>query len=794
MTAKLIAKVLLLTWIFSSVFNSHQADAVSLHRNVVAYQDSHYVMSGQTTGDTIGVLFISGGFDDDYTLDWLIGYFDHVWPFFPPGFLAGGPFEGGTCYTLIHYANEVEAFICGVPEGTPIDAFCNEYTNGATYPIHSLLDHGPSGDNTFSSDCYPDILTTVVLAYGHSTIDPVTLEVIDGPHVDDPDGAGIGVADFLEMTGFVFMEWHHRMLNYKNPHRKHALKWWYGNDAKDYPPDSPELINLKDRLEESMPEHNFVYRHGWESYMENKDPYGQDSFIPDSTETAIDELIRDEGVDQIIVVPLTGAGDSNLAHYGISWYDEDDQGVSRIPGKTYKECVEDITDGLGPKTQEDLDEYLTHKPWDKHQALYPEIVHLVEEIDPAMDLTFVRNYGEFEDFEWSVLNHLHYVVDKLSIPQSASLKVVLGHHGFSAGYMGAAECDAYFPITDDLTSRVKARILDNFSWTSTFEVVGTGFEFAETEYDPPSPDKPFGDVWSVGELIDIAINGKYVNALGQLVDNGEDNFDYVIVIPFIFDTETSDTTYGSREEIFGNNVLTSVQGKPAYARDTTDEDGTDYDADDIDAEHFTVKVFDATGWPSVPGCLDDPDCEQHNQIVYKGSTTNPTTVILSGTILAIDTSNQYALSAREYFTNAVVKAIMEKIEEPLCPIVSLAGTHQMQTDVVRSFRDKVLRNSKEGREYIKLFYSHSPELTSIIMEHPTIKAQARAVLASIIPLMHSSINDNIMAAMDRDMIDDVEDLCNAISVKARPRLKRTIQKLVEDLKEEKIFQIITRDK
>jgi hypothetical protein len=41
----------------------------------------------------------------------------------PPGFMAGGPLEGETCYTVIHYANEAESAICGLPEGTPIDTF-----------------------------------------------------------------------------------------------------------------------------------------------------------------------------------------------------------------------------------------------------------------------------------------------------------------------------------------------------------------------------------------------------------------------------------------------------------------------------------------------------------------------------------------------------------------------------------------------------------------------------------------------------------------------------------------------
>jgi hypothetical protein len=91
--------------------------------------------------------------------------------------------------------------------------------------------------------------------------------------------------------------------------------------------------------------------------------------------------------------------------------------------------------------------------------------------------------------------------------------------------------------------------------------------------------------------------------------------------------------------------------------------GTHYDAGDVDNEYYTVKVFDATGWPSVPGCIEDPDCEQNNQTIYKGSATNPTTVILGAPILSLDTSNQYGFAARQYLTAAVAKGIIEQIDE-----------------------------------------------------------------------------------------------------------------------------------
>jgi hypothetical protein len=614
--------------------------------------------------EKIGVLFISAGLSEDYSFDWRVGFFDHVYPGFPLGFLAGGPKEGGTCYTAIHYANEAEAFICGVLEGTPIDVFCNEYSGD--YPVHSLLDHWPTGDGTFFDDCYPHILPAAVFTGSHSTINPNTLEEIEGPHIDDPSGSGIGIGDFIEIAGFNGMNLHYRLPNNKQPTLRQDLKWFYGNDIPPflgYPPDDPELTNIKDELIKAMPETNFVLRHGSDSFMKNLDVYGNPKAtpIPDSTETAIKELIEEEQVDRIIVV-FGGPDDSNLTRTGPCWRDEDGKGVSALPDKTYRECLEDFTDGKGPETQEELDLYYSEKPWEElFKSPNPEIEHLVHEIDPRMKITFAPALNKMEEFELAVLELLNYTIAKYSIPDSASLKVILEEHGLSAGWRNVLECDNYFNQIEDATNRLIARIENNISRAGIFEVVGGGNEFLESGNDPVSESKPFGDLWSAGEQVDVAINGKYVNELGQVIDNGTDNFDYIIVIPISWVSESSDTLDNGRGLVLGNNILTSIDGQPAYGRDEHDADGTLFDVDDFDSEYFTVKVFDGTGWPSVPGCLEDPDCTTNNTPVNKGtSAPNSTTVILTGTILSLENNN----TPRTHFTNAGVQSIIEAIQNP----------------------------------------------------------------------------------------------------------------------------------
>jgi hypothetical protein len=321
--------------------------------------------------------------------------------------------------------------------------------------------------------------------------------------------------------------------------------------------------------------------------------------------------------------------------------------------------LEDLTDGYGPETQEDLNDLLTNKPWEElNKVSYPEIEHLVQITDPSVNLTFAPALSEFEGIEWAVLEMLNYTVTKYNFPQTASLKVILSSHGLSSGWQNALECDCYLSMSNDFTNRLIERIEDNFSWSGTFSVVGGADEFSEAEDDPVNNDKPFGDVWSTGEQIDVAINGKYVSELGKVVDNGTNNFDYIIAIPISWTSDSTDTLVEGRITL-GNNVVASIQGRTGYARDENDADGTPYDESDFDSEYFTKKVYDATGWSSIPGCIEDPDCKSNNELIYKGSATNPSTVIYTATILSLGNSN-----ARTHLTEAAVQAIIEAVQNP----------------------------------------------------------------------------------------------------------------------------------
>jgi hypothetical protein len=641
------------------------------------------------SAEKVGVLFFGTGMDEDYKPDWLVGYFDHLFPVFEPGFYAGGDIEGGDCYTLIHFANEDEAEICNVAEGTPIDVFCNVYTNEAEYPVHTVMNHldwsviPPIPDESFATTCYDGDYANIFYFMGHSTIRPSNGNEIAGAHVDDPNAAGIGVSDFVEQALWARME---QMAvhfpGHKSPYREQWLKWMYGNEIPpaygSWETSATEPTNIKDELQAAIladpeiPEGTeLVFRNGWESYLENKDIYRNDAYIVDSTETAIEELINVENVDRIIVFS-NGSTPSNLTNWGPEWLDKDGNGISRIADKTYRDCVEDLSDAYGPTTQADLDTLVANKPWDQYYAPFPDINHLVEKISgnagKNVDLTFTETYGVKPEYDEGFLEIVKYTLDTKNggIPNNSSVKVVLAHHGFYGGHKGGFWCDNYFTSAEEQVERVAATIADYYSTQTSrtfpaerggFSVVAAPNEFSQPGeggfFDQPTAEKPFGDDQGAGEIIDQSINGKYVNELGNVVDNGNGNFDYVIVVPISWDGENIDTVLHLRADTMGNIDDTgTIQNQTAWTRQHDDQSGEEYLAETaFDEEFYTIRSYDASGWCSVAASGEE---------VCKGTTIDPTTIIVTGSLL----STTGASEARDKFTDAAVAVISDAIKDP----------------------------------------------------------------------------------------------------------------------------------
>ena len=633
------------------------------------------------SAEKVGVLVVGAGEGTTYDPRWLYGYYEHLFPFWPPGFFAGRTgWEGGSCYTQVHFANEEEAEICGVPENSIIDFNCEvhpEYEGliegTSTYKAHGGVIHFPVpyGDGTFESECFDDgsdeeFLPTVFFALlGSETQNPALPNPSAGVHVHDPLGSGLGVDDFTEQGAFGLMEAHavhFSALNNENPYTGQVVEWYYGANGS---------TNILDEVTAAVaadpaidPGTAVVMRHASEAYVENKDMYGNHTVYPDSVETAMDELINDEGVDRVVVFSLASSY-ANVINYGPHWRDANGDGVSVIPGKTYAECIQDVNDGYGPATEAERDALIAEKPWDMYKTIMREVDHVNADRVP---LSFTQNYGSSAHYDDAALAMLEHAIAKYSIPDTAALKVVIASHGYASGWRDGAACDAYFRTDPVQATRIVSSIETELAWNGKLTVVPGPIEFAQPGeggyYDQPDALNPFGQILGAGEQVDMAIKGRYINELGDAVDNGttvtpsNDVHDYVIVIPLNWDGESIDTLTHARPDVLGNINLEegAIQNNDAWVRMHDDQDDTEYGESATpfhDAEMYTHRVMDASGW-----CATASD---GTTSVCKGTAApGATEVIITGTVLSHPDG-----PARQAVTLAATEVIVGAIKNPL---------------------------------------------------------------------------------------------------------------------------------
>ena len=79
---------------------------------VLVSLSSFYSVAYGAEPQKIGVLVMGSGMNETYKPDWIMGYMEHFFPIYTPGLMAGGDLEGGSCLSLIHYANRCKRLQC----------------------------------------------------------------------------------------------------------------------------------------------------------------------------------------------------------------------------------------------------------------------------------------------------------------------------------------------------------------------------------------------------------------------------------------------------------------------------------------------------------------------------------------------------------------------------------------------------------------------------------------------------------------------------------------------------------
>lgn len=162
-------------------------------------------------------------------------------------------------------------------------------------------------------------------------------------------------------------------------------------------------------------------------------------------------------------------------------------------------------------------------------------------------------------------------------------------------------------------------------------------------------------------------------------------------------------------------------------------------------------------------------------------TADPTILNLTLTGIA---EGETTLTVQFFNGSTLVLQVYSRVTvTPACPAVTVlegVSNRKAKLRVLYDFRDKVLSQTPEGREYTRLFYEHAGEVTWLLLRYPDLRAQARGVLEKILPAIRASVSGRGLDVPSSDL-GEVEELVQALSARGSPELQQAIQRVWPEL-------------
>ena len=112
----------------------------------------------------------------------------------------------------------------------------------------------------------------------------------------------------------------------------------------------------------------------------------------------------------------------------------------------------------------------------------------------------------------------------------------------------------------------------------------------------------------------------------------------------------------------------------------------------------------------------------------------------------------------------------------ICPAAQLLGNNSKETNLIRTFRDKILLRQNNGSHLVSLYYRHAPELFSIISSNRQIAADVRKVLIKTLPIMEGLLQGDKITMESATSIE-IRNVCDQIAAIATPGLRNTMHQV-----------------
>jgi competence CoiA-like predicted nuclease len=104
---------------------------------------------------------------------------------------------------------------------------------------------------------------------------------------------------------------------------------------------------------------------------------------------------------------------------------------------------------------------------------------------------------------------------------------------------------------------------------------------------------------------------------------------------------------------------------------------------------------------------------------------------------------------------------------------------------LRNYRDNILTRSKSGIKYIKLYYQHAPEVTSLLIKDRELRKEAKELLNYLIPEIKLILKSKKIELLNSKLKNKIINFLNQVQGKANPELEAAIEKLMNDIENEK---------
>ena len=121
-----------------------------------------------------------------------------------------------------------------------------------------------------------------------------------------------------------------------------------------------------------------------------------------------------------------------------------------------------------------------------------------------------------------------------------------------------------------------------------------------------------------------------------------------------------------------------------------------------------------------------------------------------------------------------------------CPFFFLTDNDSEKITRLRDFRNNVLLKTPIGRKYVGLFYKNAIELITILINNEGVAHQSKIILEKLLPKIKLAVEGQRIKISPMLLLE-IEDILNQISMEASVELRDPIEKLKEDMREEKIL-------